>query len=387
MIDVLYEDNVRISQRVRNDPVLKGFQKNLTSLGTHLALNQKGEIDPTVMQESFGQIATMLGGLFHQYLTNLPLSKVEVYSPEYDVLLNDVKVDAEALTPDWIEIETRSNTRLSTKNKPNQSAFLITLKVSDISPSFKDFEYYFNHKTFPSYEDSGRASISTEGLSIVVTVLIRSQTDLPSRATLQRLGVQLGALNIHTLKETKHEILSKLAAPVFSEVLRGRVENMIYRFLHRSFDEVISNLNDFFASNPIQRATEAIQKSTQQLASSIQANLPSVQDIKEKAQDFTEGIKEKAQDLTEGIKEKAQEVVEDIKEKTEPVDEHVQTNFPGVNAKVPYQERSVEQKVTIFPPTFRNMPEPQQLEKKEEEEVNKKPLFPVVQMSKEEAQI
>jgi len=68
-----------------------------------LALNWKGEVDPLVLQESLSQVTTLLANIFRKYLSNLPLSKVEIYNQDYDVVLKDVKVEGQGFAPDAIK--------------------------------------------------------------------------------------------------------------------------------------------------------------------------------------------------------------------------------------------------------------------------------------------
>jgi len=308
-INGLYNDNVKISQKIRDDPVLKEFETKLSSLGSHLILNDRGEIDPMVMQESMGQITNLMAGLFHKYLSNLPLDKVEIYTPEFDVVLKDVKVEGQGFAPDEIEIGTRSHSFLSFAGKPNRTEFQVTFSVAHINPSFKDFEYEFEHKTFPAYQDAGRASINCggDGLSVRASLLVKSQSDRRSKAVLQELSVRLGSLSIVTGQDTQHQILSRFAAPIFAELLRSRVEFMIYRFLYRSFGDIVTQLNDFFESSSFEKVVGDISEKVQSGLSNItevkkddgqekgfvdtmKSYLPSVQDIKEEGQAIVDTI-------------------------------------------------------------------------------------------------
>jgi hypothetical protein len=77
-IDVLYDDQVKLAQAVKDDPTLQDFNRKLRNLGSHLALNEKGEVDPAKLQESMLQIINLLGNMFHSYLAKLPLTKVDI---------------------------------------------------------------------------------------------------------------------------------------------------------------------------------------------------------------------------------------------------------------------------------------------------------------------
>jgi len=264
----IYDQIVEIFQNFKEDQTLNDFGEKLVQLGKTMALNRKGEPDPLVMQESASQITTLLVRLFNDYLIELPIQQVEIYSKDYDDVLRDIKTQGMGFAPESIEVSTASRAIMNLKNRdPSRSVFRLALKVDNIAPEFKDFAFYFNHKTFPSYEDSGRADLifDNKGLSARVVLSIHSTMGRPSRAKLDSLTVTLDKLTLNIGKETKHEILSTLAAPIFSEVLRSRIERTIWNFLRNRIQDMVSRLNMWFESNPLslyhpQEATFSIAK-------------------------------------------------------------------------------------------------------------------------------
>jgi len=225
----------------------------LTQLGKDIALNSRGEPDPMVIQESFSQITTLLVRLFNGYLIELPLQQVEVYSPNYDVILQDIKTEGTGFAPEKIEVSTASRSIMNLKNRdPSRSTFRIAFRVDNIAPVFKDFKFFFKHKTFPSYEDVGRADylkFDGDGLCAKAIVTIRSASGQPSRATLDTLWVSVHSLSLRIGSQTQHQILSTLAAPIFAEVLRSKIESTIWNFLRARLQEIIVRLNTWFQSN------------------------------------------------------------------------------------------------------------------------------------------
>jgi hypothetical protein len=273
-INALYDDQIKIAQAIRDDPVLQDFNQKLKNLGSHLALNAKGEVDPVKIQESVLQITTLLANMFRDYLTTLPLTRVEIESDDYDVVMSDIKVRGSGFAPDLMEISTKSHSILNLSGKqriPTQSALLVSFRVSNICPSFEDFDFSFDKKSFPTFQDQGRATITCDddGLSISASVMIRSQGLLPPKAELRSLRVAVGYLNIKTSHETQHSVLTRVLAPLFSESIRHRMETLIWNQLRARFDDALIHVNEFFLSNPIQKLTE-------QMATTIQSNLPSV---------------------------------------------------------------------------------------------------------------
>jgi hypothetical protein len=287
-IEGLYDSAVEIFEKIKDDPALQTFSDKLTQLGKNFALNWKGEPDPLVMQESFIQVTGLLVRLFNGYLSNLPIQQLEVYSPNYDVVLQDIKTEGSGFAPESIQVTTASRTIVNLKSRdPSRSVFRIGLQVDSINPCFKDFKYFFYHKTFPSYEDSGRADLcfDGDGVSAKAIVTIRTTSGLGSRASLDKLWVSLDNLRLTIGPETKHQILSTLAAPIFAEVLRSKIESTIWSSLRSRFEEIVSRLNNWFESNPLtidfQSTGETFeQKDPAQVAREHAALRPQKHDVK-----------------------------------------------------------------------------------------------------------
>jgi len=253
-IEKLYDSAVEIFEKIKDDPALQTFSDKLTQLGKNFALNWKGEPDPLIMQESFVQVTGLLVRLFNGYVSNLPIQQLEVYSPNYDVVLQDIKTEGSGFAPESIQVTTASRTIVNLKSRdPSRSVFRIGLQVDSINPCFKDFKYFFTHKSFPAYEDSGRADLffDGDGLSAKAILTIRTTSGQVSRASLDKLWVSVDSLRLNIGPETKHQVLSTFAAPIFAEVLRSKIESTIWSSLRTRFEEIASRLNAWFESNPL----------------------------------------------------------------------------------------------------------------------------------------
>jgi len=259
-IEKLYDAAVDIFEKIKDDPALKTFSDKLTQLGRNFALNYKGEPDPMVIQESFTQVTSLLVRLFNSYLTEFPIQQLEVHSPNYDVVLQDIKTEGTGFAPETIQVTTASRTIINLKNRdPSRSVFRIGLEVNKINPCFKDFKYFFTHNTFPSYSDVGRADLcfDEDGLSAKAVMTIRTVSGQPSRATLDKLWVNVDPLKL-TIQETQHQILSALTGRVFAEVLRSKLETTIWSALRSRFEEIVSKVNAWFDSNPLQQTWTSV---------------------------------------------------------------------------------------------------------------------------------
>jgi hypothetical protein len=272
-MNVLYEDNLKIAKRVRDDPTIKEFEENLKKLGSRLVLNERGQFEPMVLQESLSQITDLVARLLHKYLASFPFSKLEIHSPDYDVCLTDIKVEGSGLAPETMEIKTYSHSLIAlAEGKQSQSRLEVTFRVANIHPHFKDFHYHINHKSFPAYEDSGRGSVECAegGLDISATLMFQTRGNLPTKAYLKWLSVKLGRLDI-TTQEEEHGFMAYMLAPYFAATVRSRLESTIDQMIRSRLDDIVVQINDFFASHPVdkmvEKTKEVAMKASEEVAS------------------------------------------------------------------------------------------------------------------------
>jgi hypothetical protein len=207
-LDLLYAGQVRMFNKITNNPALQQFSSNLTNLASRLVYNERGQFDPEVMQSSIVEISNMMAGMFHNYLSTFPIESVEIHTNDYDITLSDIKLGATGLAPDRVQISTRTFSTLSfVEGEQNSSTIQISLSVEDIRPSLENFRFYFNKKSFPTYEDSGEAAIECtgdEGLSIRATLQIKTGGTLTrTRASMKDIEVNMGTLTMKS-KNTQH---------------------------------------------------------------------------------------------------------------------------------------------------------------------------------------
>jgi len=243
-----------IFERIKNDPAAADFGDKLRQLASDLVMNRKGQPDFLVMEESLSQIKSLLVQVFKKLLSSLTIQTVQVYSADYDVVLDNLVVSGTGFAPKEIEIGMNSVSILDFENiNRDVSTFQLKLKVKNVKPVFKNFKFFYERKTFPTISDYGTAdlAIGGRGLNIGVVLTVNTKPGKPAVAKLTHLGVHIDRVDLQIGQPTKHDILDTLLTPIFEGILKDKLEGAVFRFLASPFEEMIDQINEFFLSPAI----------------------------------------------------------------------------------------------------------------------------------------
>jgi len=269
--------------KLKLDTTTKNFMEGFAKLGKDFALNEKGVPDLFVLEESVSQVKNILVPIFKEQLANLPVKRIEVYSDTYDVIIEDLVVTGTGFIPETIEIHVANDSVLNfVADKEDSMSQKLQLKVENIKPEFKNMKFYYKRKSFPTLEDFGKADLifGGNGLSINVEWNIDSAGGRHPVATLVQVDCSIDSLTIRIIgEETKHEILDTLLAPLMANMLKSKIASMIQEYLSTQLNSVNQQLNDFFASRPLEKMAEKGNVAFQEAFKKFQENVSPIKSV------------------------------------------------------------------------------------------------------------
>jgi len=203
-----------------------------------------------------GEIASLVANLLHSTLVRIPLTRVDVDTSEYEIILSDITVLGGGFAPDIIRVSSNAETNIDFGNQGNatRSSFSIAFHCSNITPVFENCEYSFKRKTSPTYSDHGRCTVACLGHGLRFTAVMgikRSKTDQRAQAYVRSFDVELGPLSIKTSQE-KHSTLTPLMTSLFKERVRLQLERTIQQNLRVPFENAVEQINKFY-NGPVQK--------------------------------------------------------------------------------------------------------------------------------------
>jgi len=263
----LYSEARAIVFEIRSDPVVLDFGNRLKSLGKNIVLNRQGYPDIFTMEESMIQIKNLLVELFRGALVEVPIKKIEFHNDNFDAKLSRISVAGQGFFPESVNVKFANYTNFEFHKSPTtKTVFKLAISVDQVKPVFRDLKFWFHKKNFPSLEDNGTADLLFEGNGLCAKSVISFAVESGelSRAKLEVLNVDLDKIKINIGTTQKHEFLDTLFAPIVASRVRQRLRSALYAQLETRLLQIVNQLNDWFATAPLEslkmKANESLQE-------------------------------------------------------------------------------------------------------------------------------
>jgi hypothetical protein len=273
IFSVLRDQFQVLLENVKSDTATMEFQAKLEKFAKDLILNERGNPDLYVLEDSLSQLRNLVLPLFKHALENIPIKKIEIISDTYDVKIEDLVFDATTFMPEHLDFRMLNVSHVDFKHSERDVLrHQLFIQVDHIKPQFKHLKFYYRRKTFPTIEDYGVADVGLTGEGAMIRVLwtIESRGGRRPVAELSEVKCQIDKITIHIVGEaTKHNILDAIMAPLMSSVIKNKMSELIEDYLRAKLNNVTDSINEFFASRPTERlkerAEEMIQSSIEQM--------------------------------------------------------------------------------------------------------------------------
>lgn len=254
---ILAEKYSTMTNRLLNE--LFNILDNLTkdSITRELYLSGKDLVESLVLDPKTGKyelkmpllkdIRNVFLPLVAQTLKYIPLPRVELSTPEYDLYLDNIVLKAENILPNLVELTSQNTVQISPRSDfPDVYLMnLIELNILQIETDLRNVEFGYRKKTFPQRQDAGLADIIVggQGLSIHTKIAVDPylwySTVIP-----MEIKVDIDALKIK-MHDTQRDAINKITSGIVASKLRKQIcqtlEENIFNFIS-DLDGLMTNL-------------------------------------------------------------------------------------------------------------------------------------------------
>lgn len=235
------------------DPQNKRFAESMNKLFADLGNDKNGK--PTFKPRLVKDISeVILPGIFES-IRYVPIPRIEYSDPMVDVVVENLVIESDNLTPNVFEFANDNYFRWGRKSVANKNNNSVTLSVSGIQMDLRDVSYYVKRKRgFPSLTDIGVADIflGGTGFSFKIKLSTAQKSDRQSFFKVDKVDVDVKNFNIK-LKQSKHKLLFALAKPIMLKVIRPALQKALEKVIRDKVYEL-----DSFAYQVKQEADRAM---------------------------------------------------------------------------------------------------------------------------------
>eukprot|EP01097_Dermamoeba_algensis_P003616 TRINITY_DN248_c0_g1_i2.p1 TRINITY_DN248_c0_g1~~TRINITY_DN248_c0_g1_i2.p1 ORF type:complete len:838 (-),score=334.75 TRINITY_DN248_c0_g1_i2:216-2678(-) len=214
---------------VKEDPALSEVQDSFSKLFKDLAMDQSGAFSISQLTSSLPQLKNLLAPIMIEQFNSIPINRVYGSTPKYDFELSNIILKASDLVPDkfFFDVHTKAKVGLSS-DVTDHTATRLKLKVSNITASMTNVNFYYLRKKMPKIEDEGVVNIAVlePGASIKIVWEITTSEKRPFTLKFRHASCDIGKLQVDIV-EAKHSLLDKIATKLFAGQIKQRIETAV----------------------------------------------------------------------------------------------------------------------------------------------------------------
>jgi len=244
---------------IKGDESLNKLQTSVAQLSKDIGLTgPEGTPDLVKLASNADQLKLLLLPIFKKLLENVPLARVEIFSNDYDIAVDDLYMNGADILPEFLNLnfDSKVESDFRMKGKPTESKARLWLEIKGIKPTFKMFKFNYSRKTFPKLEDSGVANLlfTGKGIRFVVTWELEIVGG-KAMLNLKSSKVTIDSLDLQILDAEKHKFFDKIAASMFQNTLKRKLSKTMEDFFYSKLGNVNDQLNTFFKERPMETFT------------------------------------------------------------------------------------------------------------------------------------
>ena len=213
------------------DPQNKAFGEAMQKLFHDLGNDEYGK--PTFKPHLVKDLTEVIIPEFLINVRYIPIPRIEYSDPTIEVVVENLVVESDNLTPNVLEFSTDNYWRWDRKQKVNKNKNKVMLAVSGVQMDLRNVAYYVKRKKgFPTLQDTGVCDIfmGGQGLSFKIAAETTSSTDRQHFFKISKVDVDIKNVNIK-MKRSNHKILFALAKPILLRALRPGIQKVLEKHI------------------------------------------------------------------------------------------------------------------------------------------------------------
>jgi len=268
----IYDEVSIMLDTVKRDSTSQEFQMRLEQFTKDFALNKEGKPDVWVLGNSVDQLRIIMGPILRTFLENIPIDRVDILGPNYDVTIKDLKISGADIMPNQMDFRLDNKIHLDLKKgESNIARTRFVAIIREIKPKFHNVKFHYIRKSFPKIEDFGVANLlfTGDGASIKLVWELRSEPGKPTYAVLLENRCKIDSISIEiNSSQTKHSLLDRFFAVILQQRIKYEIAAGIEDYINKNIQPLNEQINTFFGQNP----WEVLKlKATQQISEGLKS--------------------------------------------------------------------------------------------------------------------
>merc|ERR1712137_1427083 len=218
-----------LNDGLQNDEGLNQLQNDFAQLVSDLFTDDKG--NATLHPQLFRDLQIIIPSLVKQ-LRRLPLPDIEICDEEAYLKIRNAVLDCGDIAPSAFRFTVRGDTEDDLINN------YVQVVVSKVRARILGADFYYNKKTFPKIQESGRADMAIYGKNGMTVAFEMCPYDGKGelQMKLRKNLCRISKLDLR-LQKTDHDVLYAMMSPIINAVVKKRIELVIQDYIKKTIED------------------------------------------------------------------------------------------------------------------------------------------------------
>jgi len=234
-----------IINNIRNDECVEVLRHHAGLIADDLSfVDNTGNIQLDV--DMLGKIRNVIIPILAESLKYIPIPRIESRDHNRDYWVDNIVLCGYDVLPDHVRVQLESDSDVSIRDietKYSYTKLIITL--AQIRTELKNLDFFYQKKTFPEMEDSGKMTIRFGGVNGATLKLVFRVEQSPDDK-LPKFQEGSASFNIEKFDITfdKSTIQHDVLLPMMSSLFKAQIKNLIESEVERSLGNLFGSLGD-----------------------------------------------------------------------------------------------------------------------------------------------
>lgn len=231
-----------LADQFNKDSMNHSFAQSMNKLFSDLGNDKDGK--PTFKPHLVKDLSEVIIPAALENFGYIPIPRIEFSDPTMDVVIENLIIESDNLTPNLLELYAENTARWGRKSIANKNHHTVQLKVAGVQMDLRDVAYYIKKKQgFPGITDQGVADIflGGSGLSFTIKMSTADKKDRQNFFKIDKVDVDVKNFDIK-LRQSHHKLLFTFGKSIMLKLIRPALQKVLEKTIKDKAHELDSFL-------------------------------------------------------------------------------------------------------------------------------------------------
>jgi hypothetical protein len=270
-LDAFFQSANDMLENIKNDEMLSILRHHAGVVQSDISY-EDSEGNLHLDTDMLSKLNTVLVPALSEALKYIPLPRIESHNSERDLILDNVILCGYDILPDKIRFRIESDSEVSIRDVEVKGTHTnLVIHLDDLRTELKDVDFVYNKKTFPKFDEKGKATFRIGGNGAKLTLRYEVEQGPNDKYPRMKKGYASFFISDMSIDFDTNTLKHDIMVPMLTSLFKTQIKNEIEREIENNLTGWIEKLGDMMTNqlsqlnrpflNPIEAAKKAVKSS------------------------------------------------------------------------------------------------------------------------------